>query len=189
MKKVFAVLFSFLFILSFCSCKDNNATKIEEGDLEAFVGAGEITMLNTLVNSNAFFVENVFVANHLPIDAKNLITNEQGTFAPVISEEIKTFTDLKNKLNSTYTEEVVQKLLNSPAKYTEINGNLYFNMAYDKETEPSSDWSNPEISAKISEDGKYVITVNVKDSSGKESTLTISASNINGNIKLDNIYS
>lgn len=189
MKKVFAVLFSFLFILSFCSCKDNNVRKVEKGDLEAFVGAGEITMLNTLVNSNAFFVENVFVANHLPIDEKNLITNEQGTFAPVVSEEIKTYADLQNKLNSTYTEETVQKLLSSPAKYAEINGKLCFNMAYDAESEYSTDWSNPEISAKISEDGKYVITAAVKDSNGKENILTMSASNINGNIKLDNIYS
>ncbi len=189
MKKVFALLFSFLLVLSFCSCKDDNVRKVEEGDLEAFVGAGEITMLNTLVNSNAFFVENVFIANHLPVDTKNLITNEQGTFAPVVSEEIKSYADLKNKLSSTYTEEVVQKLLNSPVKYTEINGKLCFNMAYDKETEPSSDWSNPEISAKISQDGKYAITATVKDSNGKENTLTMSASNINGNIKLDNIYS
>lgn len=178
MKRISAALILVLLLLSACSGGENF------DDAASFVGEGEMTLIRMLVNSNAYLVEEVFVANHLPVDENNITETADGTFAPVISDKIKTYEDLEKMVYSTYTAETAQKLLSEPVKYTEIDGKLCFNMKYDEEINYSVDWSEPKISAKLSEDGKYMITVKVG-----VKKFELSAINHNGNIRLEDIYS
>lgn len=189
MKKVIALICCLLFVLTACSGGETDKkTELNEDNYASYVGAGEMTLINILVNSNARFVNDVFVANHLPVDETQTINNAQGTFALVVSDEYKTLADLKSKLASTYTAETVDSLLGSDSKYAEIDGKLYFNMKYDQ-PDYSTDWSSPEITASIDADGKYIINITVKDSKGKDTVITASAVSENGSLKLENIYS
>lgn len=178
MKRISAAFILILFLFSACS----GGSSFDEAAY--FVGEGEMTLIRILVNSNAYLVGEVFVASHLPVDENSITETADGTFAPVISDKIKTYADLEKMVYSTYTAEAAQKLLGEPAKYAEIDGKLCFNMKYDEESNYSVDRSEPKISAKLSEDGKYIITV--KTGIKK---LELSAINDNGNIRLEDIYS
>ncbi len=183
MKKIFAILFCFLFLLTACSGKeDNPSSTFNESNAVSYVGAGEMTAINILVNSNKLLSE-VFVNGHLPVDESGLIENKQGTFAPVASVEITTYAALKEMVYSTYTTETAEKLLNEPAKYVEINGKLYFDMQYDTQEQGNAAAEVPEISAEISADGKYVVSVKY----GSEETV-MSAVETDEGIRLENIY-
>lgn len=184
MKKIIALLFCFLFLLTACSGKEEKPTSaFDESNAFSYVGAGEMTAINILVNSNEFLSSNVFVDSHLPIDESGLIETEEGTFAPVASVEISTYEKLEEMVYSTYTVQIAEKLLNSPAKYAEINGKLYFNMKYDAPSQGDASAESPEVSAEISPHGEYVVTVKY----GKEETL-MSAVNTDDGIRLENIY-
>lgn len=178
MKKIIAILFGLIFLLSACSGSS------DFDDAVSFVGEGEMTLIRMLVNSNAYLVEEVFVADHLAVDENSIIETADGSFAPVVSDKIQTYADLEKMVYSTYTAEAGLKLLSEPAKYAEIDGKLCFNMKYDEESDYSVDWSEPKISAKLGEDKKYVITVKVD---GKK--FELSAVNQNGNIRLESVYS
>ena len=184
MKKIIALLFCFLFLMTACTGKDEKPTStFDEANAFSYVGAGEMTAINILVSSNEFLASEVFVDGHLPVDESGLVEHEEGTFAPVASVEISTYEKLKETVYSTYTEETAEKLLNSPAKYAEINGRLYFNMKYDAPSQGKASNETPEVSAEISPDGKYVVTVKY----GKEETLMSAVETDNG-IRLENIY-
>ncbi len=180
MKRITAAFIFILILFLFSACSGSSGID----DAASFVGEGEMTLIRMLVNSNAYLVEEVFVANHLPVDSDKAIETAEGTFAPVVSDKFRTYEDLEKTVYSTYTEEAGQKLLGENAKYAEIDGKLYFNMKYDKASDYSVDWSEPEISAKLSEDGKYIIKVKVD---GEK--FEFSAVNLNGNIRLESIYS
>ena len=184
MKKIIAILFCFLFLLTACTGKEEPPTStFDESNAFSYVGAGEMTAINILVNSNAFLASEVFVDGHLPVDESGLIETAEGAFAPVASAEISTYEKLKETVYSTYTEETAEKLLNSPAKYAEINGKLYFNMKYDAPVKENASEESPEISAEISSDGKYVVTVKYS----KTETLMSAVETDNG-IRLEDIY-
>ncbi len=187
MKKIIILIFCFLFLLTACSGNTENKTEINEDNYASYVGAGEITLISILVNSNAKFINEIFIANHLPVDETKTVKNSDGTFAPVISEEYKTLADLRSRLESTYTKEAVDTILKSPEKYVDIEGKLYFNMEYAK-SKYNTDWSQPEISASIDADGKYIIDITVKNKRGKDIGITAYAVSENGTLKLDNIY-
>ena len=184
MKKIFLLLFCFLFLLTACSGKEEKpSSTFDESNAVSYVGAGEMTAINILVNSNELLSAKVFVDGHLPVDESGLIENEQGTFAPVASVDVLTYSQLKEMVYSTYTAQIAEKLLNSPAKYAEINGKLYFNMKYDTPSQSDAASEAPEVSAEISPDGKYVITV--KHADGETFMSAVETEN---GIRLENIY-
>lgn len=184
MKKFIALLFCFLFLLTACGGKEETPTStFDEANALSYVGAGEMTAINILVSSNEFLSSEVFVDGHLPIDESGILETAEGTFAPVASVDIPTYTKLEEMVYSTYTEEAAKKLLNSPAKYAEINGKLYFNMKYVAPSQEKASDESPEISAEISPDGKYVVTVEY----GKEEILMSAVETENG-IRLEDIY-
>ncbi len=188
MKKIIALLFCFLFVLTACSDKTNtNVTELNEENFASYVGAGEMTLINILVNSNAGFVNDVFIKKHLAVDEKAAITNDLGTFAPVISDSYKTLADLRAHLSSTYTESTVESVLNGHKEYVDIDGKLYLN-TNSAATDYGFDWSSPSISATIGNDGKYEIKITIKDSKGKDYDVTAYAVTENGSLKLENIY-
>lgn len=188
MKKIIAILFCLLFSLTACSGQSEKKTEINDDNLASYVGAGEMTLINILINSNAKFVNEILVADHLPVDETTKITNPQGTFALVVSDEYKTLSDLESRLKSTYTTEAVKSILDNQSKYTDIEGKLYFNMKY-AQSDYSNDWSAPEISASLDADGKYLINITIKDAKGKDVLISASAVSENGTLKLENIYS
>ena len=193
MKRTVIVFISLLFILSACGGKESKENKenttastIAESEVAAFVGEGQMTVLRTLINSNEFFVNDVFVASHLPVDKTAAVNNANGTFAPVISDKIKTYADLSDMLKATYTTKTAEKIL-SEQKYLEIDGKLYFNMKYDAESDYKLDWSNFDFKVKSVTDEEIVLDISVKDSKGKTVTLTATAVNENGNLRLDGL--
>ncbi|MGN0543328.1 MAG: hypothetical protein ACI4JG_07750 [Acutalibacteraceae bacterium] len=194
MKRTVIIFISLLFILSACGgkeSKDNkentSASTIAESEVAAFVGEGQMTVLRTLINSNAFFVNDVYVASHLPVDKSAAVNNANGTFAPVISDKIKTYSDLSDMLKATYTAQTAEKIL-SEQKYLEIDGKLFFNMKYDTESDNKLDWSNFDFKVMSVTDEKIVLDISVKDSKGKAVTLTATAVNENGNLRLDGLF-
>lgn len=193
MKRTVIVFISLLFILSACGGKESKENKenttastIAESEVAAFVGEGQMTVLRTLINSNEFFVNDVFVASHLSVDKTAAVNNANGTFAPVISDKIKTYADLSDMLKATYTTKTAEKIL-SEQKYLEIDGKLYFNMKYDAESDYKLDWSNFDFKVKSVTDEEIVLDISVKDSKGKTVTLTATAVNENGNLRLDGL--
>ena len=186
MKKIIALIFCLLFLLTACSDKNDNKTQINQDNYASYVGAGEMTLINILINSNAKFVNEIFVAGHLPVDEAKAVKNAEGTFAPVVSDEYKSLADLKSRLGATYTKEAVDSILGDK-KYVDIEGKLHFNMKY-AESDYKLDWSAPETSASIDADGKYIITVVIKNEKGKDVEFTASAVSENNTLKLENIY-
>ena len=189
MKKVFALLFCVLILVSVSACGDKPDKSEDSQALaaESFVGEGEKTVLRSLVSANAFFVDDVFITNHLPVNLKAVTETADGEFAPVVSDKIGSFDDLKNMLEATYTAKTAQKLLDEK-KYIDIDGKLYFNMKYDISTESKYDWSSFELDAENKGSGKYALTVTVNDADGKSAEIEMTAVTTDGNIRLENIY-
>ena len=189
MKKVFALLFCVLILVSVSACGDKPDKSEDSQALaaESFVGEGEKTVLRSLVSANAFFVDDVFITNHLPVNLKAVTETADGKFAPVVSDKIGSFDDLKNMLEATYSAETAQKLLDEK-KYIDIDGKLYFNMKYDISTESKYDWSSFELDAENKGSGKYALTVTVNDADGKSAEIEMTAVTTDGNIRLENIY-
>ncbi len=186
MKKIAVAMICMMILLTGCSTK----TVINESNIGSYVGAGELTVINTLVKSNGFFVEEVFTAGTLPYDATNKIETENGTYAPVTSELFETYADFEKKIRSTYTEKASEEILLKD-KYANIDGKLYFNLAYETDTTEkyTLDWSNAEVEATINADGLYEITAKVKGNAGLKKEVLLLASNENGNIRLTELYS
>ncbi len=182
MKKIIALIFCLLFLLTACSGK----TELNEDNYASYVGAGEMTLINILVNSNAKFVKDILIANHLDIDEAKTIKNANGNFAPVVSDKYKTLADLKAHLEATYTKEAVDSIF-ADERYVDIEGKLYFNMKYAK-SDYKLDWSQPEVSANIDSEGRYIISITVKDEKGKDAEIEARAVSENGNLRLENIY-
>ncbi len=184
MKRVIAVMICLMLFLSACS----GNPKLDESNINSYVGAGELIVINTLVKSNGFFVEDVFVKNSLPHDAGKSVETENGTYAPVISDLFATYADFEKKIRSTYTEAACEEILSND-RYADIDGKLYFNTKYSASEKYQLDWSEVETEATINADGKYEITAKVKGSAGLSKTVTLYAINENGNIRLENLYS
>lgn len=190
MKRTVILLICLVFILSACGGKETekntSASTIAQSQADTFVGEGQMTVLRTLINSNAFFVNEVFVESHLPVDKTASFSNESGTFAPVVSERIKTYSDLSDMLKATYTAQVAEKILGEQ-KYAEIDGKLCFNMKYDTAGGNGLDWSNFDFKVKSVSNESIVLDITVKDSNGKAVNLTATAVNENGNLRLDGL--
>ena len=184
MKKIIALAFCFLFVFTACS-NSEKPVELNENNYASYVGAGEMTLINILVKSNAELVNDVLKKNHLPIDKTKTVTNENGSFAPVVSEKYKTLADLKSYITSIYCEKSVDDILGN--YYVDIDGKLYFNMEY-AENDYSLDWSSPSVSASIESDGRYKLDITVKDEKGKDFILTGYAVNENESLKLETIY-
>lgn len=189
MKKVFSLLLCALILFSVSACGDNSDKAEDSQTLaaESFVGEGEKTVLRSLISANAFFVDDVFITNHLPVNLKAVKETADGKFAPVVSDKIGSLADLKNMLEATYTADTAQKLLDEN-KYVEIDGKLYFNMKYDITTESKYDWSSFELDAENKGSGKYALTVTVNGADGKKAEIEMTAVTADGNIRLENIY-
>lgn len=187
MKKIIALIFCLLFLFSACSGNTGNKTELNEDNYASYVGAGEMTLINILVNSNAKFVNDIFIADHLPVDETKTVKNANAEFAPVVSDEYKTLADLKSRLEATYTKEAVDEILGDD-RYIDIDGKLHFNTEYAESDYYKLDWSQPEVSARIDADGKYIISITVKNEKGKDTSIEAIAVSENGSLRLEKIY-
>ncbi len=189
MKKIIALVFCFLFVFTACSDNTgkNKPVELNDENYESYVGAGEMTLINILVNSNAGFVNDVFIKNHLPVDETKTVKNDIGVvFAPVNSEKFKTLADLKTQMASIYSEKSVDEIIGD--KYTDIDGKLHFNTEYTESEYYNLDWSAPSVYATIESDGRYKLEITVKDEKGKDCVITGYAVNVNGSLRLETIY-
>ncbi len=182
MKRVIAAVICVILLLGGCA-----AEKPDVFDTN-YVGEGQMTVLRYLINSNAFIVEDIFVENHLPVNADNSITNENGTFAPVESEKAGTYAELRAILESTYTKDAADKILNENNIYTEIDGKLYLNTSHAHTDADDYDWTDPEIEVISVSDGTYELGVTIKKPNGFKHKITVKAVTVDGDIRLDNMY-
>lgn len=182
MKRIVAAIICVLFLFGGCTAKTPDALDSN------YVGEGQMTVLRYLINSNAFIVEDIFIENHLPTESGKDITNEKGTFAPVASGSVSSYAELKEILESTYTKEAADKILNESDRYAEIDGKLYFNTKYANSQADDYDWSEPEIKIISVADGTYEFELTIKKSNNFKHKLTVKAITVDGNIRLDNMY-
>ena len=189
MKKILILMLCIAFVFAGCSNNSNEEMPtIKDSAIESYIGEGTKTALRALVNSNAFLVEEVFVKGHLPVDTDKTVTNDNGTFAPVVSDKIHSYEDLKNNVYSTYTKEIADELMNEN-RYVEIDGKLYFDMKFNKDSGYITDWSDFETEIASDGEDKYSIEIAVKSEKGKKIIINASAVTIDGSIRLENIYS
>lgn len=183
MKKLISFLLSafLLFTVCFVGCNGNSD--------EIYIGEGKMTVIRSLISSNGFLANEVFGAKHLPVDSSKAIVRDSHTYAPVVSDRITDYSSLESLVKSTYTEDIAQKLLNEPKKYTEIDGVLYFDMQYSFDEEPEHDWSVFETEfKKVNDDGSYLFKVRLKKTNGFSSSVKISVSDADGIIRLCDFY-
>lgn len=183
MKKLIPLFICVILIFSGCSGTDDNTV-----NNDARVGEGTLTALRSLVNTNAYLVENVFVKNHLPVDEEKSVEHNGKKLYPVVSEQISSFDELKNILNSTYTKEVAEKTLNESG-YVELDGVLYFDASFITDVNYEKDWSDFEIDAASIFENEYSIEIIVKNQKGKKIALTAQAVNSDGSLRLEEMCS
>lgn len=183
MKKIISLLLSALLILAaFSGCGN-------DGKNEVYIGEGKMTVIRSLISTNGLLANEVFGASHLPVDSSKTVTQGGQAFAPVVSEKIKTYSELETLVKSTYIEAVAERLLNEPKKYVEIDGKLYFDLQYDQTEKAKYDWSEFESEFKnLNDDGTYLFKVSLKKSSGFKTSLKINISDTNGTIRLCEFY-
>lgn len=190
MKRFVLVFLSILFLFAGCAGNGGNSKETTKADLFSpnYVNEGQKTALITLINTNAMFVEEVFVENFLPADEARAISDESGTFAPVDSEIFKTYEDLSKAVYETYTDEAAKKILSEFNMYKDIYNVLYINTKAPSVKAKNYDWSNPEIEITSVSEGAYEFNITVKTEKGKDFVFEAKAATVDGNIRLENIY-
>lgn len=189
--KRFALIFAcILFLFAGCSDSGGDAEKTSKKDVFAtnYVGEGQMTVLRSLINSNALFVEEVFVEEFLPADTNKAISDKNGTYAPVSSDKFDSYEKFIQSVNSTYTDEAAKKILAEFDMYKDIYGELYLNTKSSKVKAKNYDWSSPVIEVVTVSEGTYELEVTVKTEKGKDHTFEVKAVTVDGNIRLENIY-
>ena len=181
MKKIVAAAICIVLLLTGCSFKP-------EAPDANYVGEGQMTVLRYLINSNGFLVEDVFVESHLPTESGKDITNENGTFSLVVSDEIGTYADLVTAVESTYTKETAEKILSESDRYAEIDGKLYFNTKYAESDAVDYNWNETDIKVISVADGTYEPEVSVKKVHGLKQKFTVKAVTVDGDIRLEDMF-
>jgi len=187
MKRVILIISCILLLFAGCN---NSSGKDATKDVFAtnYVGEGQLTVLRSLINSNALFVEEIFVEDFLDAETDKAITDESGTFAPVESGIFNTYEEFKQSVYETYTEEAAKNILAEFDMYRDIYGKLYINTKAKKINAKDYDWSNPEIKVNSAADGTYNMQITIKTEKGKDHTFEAKAITVDGNIRLENIY-
>lgn len=188
--KRFVLIFACILFL-FAGCSDlGGAEETSKKDALApnYVGEGQMTVLRSLINSNALFVEEVFVEEFLSADENRAISDESGTYAPVSSDKFDSYDAFEKSVYATYTDEAAEKILAEFNMYKDIYGELYLNTKSSKIKAKNYDWSSPEIEVVTVSEGTYELEVTVKTEKGKDHTFEVKAVTVDGNIRLENIY-
>lgn len=184
MKKIISIILALLLtVTAFSGCGNSEKDKV-------YIGEGKMTVLRSLVTSNGFIADEIFGSAHLPVDMSKTVTQDNHTFAPVVSDKIGSYAELEALLKSVYTEDVVNTLLNEPKKYVEIDGMLYFDIQYEvSEVEKKYDWSEFEIEfEETDEDGSQIFEVGLKKTNGWKTKIDIQVIDVGGMPRLCGFY-
>lgn len=184
MKKIISAVLAVLFIFAaFSGCGNSEENKV-------YIGEGKLTVLRSLVSTNGFIADEIFGSAHLPVDMSKTVTQGNQTFAPVVSDRISSYAELEALLNSVYTEDVADTLLNEPKKYVEIDGVLYFDVQYEQSvTEKKYDWSEFEIEYdKTTEEGNQIFEISLKKTNGWKTKIEIETADAGGMPRLCGFY-
>ncbi len=152
-----------------------------------YIGDGQMTVIRSLINTNALLVEEVFIEKALENDAGNAISTDKGKYSPVTSKQITSYSQLLETLDATYTKETVEKILADYDKYIDISGKFYVKTDFAPKGE-NLDWSNPQITVEKAVDGTYELEVEIKDAGGNNKKFNVKAVTVDGNIRLENMY-
>lgn len=189
MKRLILIFLCMLFLFAGCNNASNSGENTTKDVFATnYVGEGQLTVLRSLVSSNAMFVEEVFVEQFLPVDKNKTISDKSGIFAPVSEDRFASYDAFIESIYSTYTEEAAKKILSEFNMYKDIYGKLYLNLKNSEIKAENYDWSNPELRVNSAANGAYNIEVTVKTEKGKDHSFEMKAVTVDGNIRLKNIY-
>lgn len=189
MKRIVLIFACILFLFAGCSNSGSNTEKNSKDVFATnYVGEGQMTVLRSLIKSNALFVEEVFVENFLPVEEDKTISDKSGKFAPVSLDKFDSYEDFVKSIYATYTDEAAEKILAEFNMYKDIYGKLYLNTKSSKVKAKNYDWSSPEIAVRTAADGTYELEVTIKTEKGRDYTFEAKAVTVDGNIRLENIY-
>ena len=193
MKKIILITVCMMLLLTACSSKgESDTTKVPQTTAPSFdmyVGEGTLSTLRSLVRMHGELETNVFVKNHLPVDASGVFELDGAAYAPVNGGSVATYGELCYLVESTYTSEDAEFILNNSPIYAEIDGKFCFNMACEPlfSGDYAYDWSSFEIEPTSVSDEKIVFDVTVNDYMGKELTISMTAVSVDGNWRLDRV--
>ena len=139
-KRLLVVISLLLLCLTACSVQENNDvvskenatsvsqnTQIEDNTTSNMEDNDMLETLNKLVDENYTCITQLFYFGHLPYGDVEM--DGDVAFAKVISEEFKTFNDIKTFLDGIYVQEEVNRLLNNyfdeQPLYFDKDGTLY----------------------------------------------------------------
>lgn len=161
--------------LSVASITDNNREFVNE--------------LIGLVERNNICVNEMFINGCLPYEK----SNDSGEYALVKSDDFKTLDDIKRFLTITYTENVVESLMNSAydrPQYKEIDGNLFALVKEgDGNVEQWSDFIFESYARKENCEFTVLAQYQSQDGSSLIVRYKYKAVNINGQWKLEEVVS
>lgn len=149
--------------------------------------------LTTLVDGNVNCLENIFIYNYLPFDTEPI---SDGHIYEVKSDEFSTYSELEEYVNSIYTDDTAESVMNYPCdngKYLDFNGKLCIDSNYICDGEINMlDWTDYDISNVNTYEDNCTFDVNISiediNMNMKDCTVTFNAINEDDGWRLDGIY-
>lgn len=197
MKRLTALILCLIFALAGCAqnsdIKETPTDSSETAEttvpgFENYVGDGQLEIIRTLISANAYFVTDVFFAKRLPVDESAAFEKNGVKYAPVKSDKFKSYADLEESVYSIYPPEVARLVMTNPVVYADIDGAFCMNLDYKADLDYQYDWTDFGLEVSQASNDKCVLTVTVKDTSGTEKEISVTAILTDGNWKLENYY-
>lgn len=151
-------LFSAVLLLFCAGC----SSKPSEKEINNYVGEGMMTNFKLLFSENEYFVNEVFVNSHLPIDASKTVAKDGKSYAKVVSDRYDSYSALEAAVKSVYSEAAAEKLLKEKSFYADINGELYFDIGSDFERLEGPTWNIEKAKTISVGEGEYVFSIPCK---------------------------
>lgn len=163
MKKTVSILcIAVLLICAGCSKKPT------EKEINNYIGEGMMTNFRLLFSENEYFVNEVFINSHLPVNASETIQKDGKTYAKVVSEKYKSFQALESAVRAVYSAEASEKLLKEKNFYADINGSLYFDLSAEFKKTEDTVWNFEKIKTVSAGEKEYIFSIPCK--TGKKSS-------------------
>lgn len=187
MKKFIALLMcACLLLLAGCGGGDTEATSSVSAP-DGYVGEGLLTSLKVLIYSNEHFVNEVFINGSLPVSYDKSIEKDSHYYYRVTSDKYADYSALESAVRSIYTEQAAEKLLKS-GKYAQIDGVFCADAFLLNQDSPAPVWDVEAATARMVSATECELKVPVTRTDSTKTEVTLTAVNIDGSWRLNDIY-